>query len=1568
MNSILRAVTHTLLLILWLVATIPVSAVNTDYPANTGLVNIASYGALPDDGIDDTNAIQRAISDYLDTTSTIYLPAGTYHVSRSMDWWTSRWLRFDLGSAQSIDRVALAWDAGATTKYYFNIDLSDDNTTWRTVYSGSSSGNTTALEPHTFTATTARYVRIVGLGSSVDNKMYVTDAAVGNGTTTLAISAATGSEDTASLLNAYDGNLATVWKCDGQSGPRLGIEGQNRDTTIIKLANNAPGFNDPAKPRYVIRTNNRPGVPNNAFYNYLFNFTVDTGTGNTGAIGIDYAVCNIGSMRDITVRSGDGQGVTGISLGGWPGPGLLKNITVDGFNTGIKNRSAMHSMTMENITLKNQKVLGLDGASNGNFIHNLVSINPSSTQVIDLQGGIMTLIGADFTFTGGTGTTAKGAIVYSDPTTGNIALYARDVVVRATPADAATPPTIVSRTVTGSTTSYSTVLSGNVTEHANNPKSLFDAPLTALKLPIEDFTPFHDNNMANWVSVTDHGATPGDANDDTAGIQAAIDYAAANGKSTVYFPKTRGNWATYFVSDTIRIHGGIQRLMGFGSFIMPTGKSFDVPSSPKAAFVAENLTSDQLLVDRLVLRCRDAWQPPRGLITFQNNSSKTVAFRDGYIETYQHGPNPGKLFSENIGCGEWKFVGQKAWIRQLNPETPFDPKLINDGGDLWILGVKTEESNTAILTKGGGRTEVLGAYIFSNYAQFVKPIFESIDSQASYAFMSHSWAPSIDYASYVRETRNGETRQLFLWDTTCNGNSLISCHTTGAIDNHTPNVAITSPADGTVVNAGASVNVTASVSDSDGTVASVSLHRIDAIKTVSTIPTLIANAASGTMDSLPPGHYRVYAKATDNLGRTAVSEPVTVIVKTNGATGTILREYFDNIPISPYLGSLTGAPNFPHAPALWDYSTDFSSARTVADEHWQLGRRYGTCMRGWVTPPETGSYTFAISADQTGALFLSTDSDPNNKRLIARTQGETTKNVFDKQPEQRSAAITLTAGERYYIEMIHKKDWGNFDHVEVAWSTPSNSVLTVIPGRVLSPWDNQNSASIPVPGQVTLHPQDDAQIRGIGYPGQYFGSVNTFTVDYFDRTRGLDALIKFNLDNLPGNVTAATLKLTPKSVAAGGFQHRIGTFPDDSWTERTVAWETAPAVSTVTDFATFTPVTGIPVSLDVKSQVLAEVAGNKIISFRISSAGPAGATVYYSSEDLKDLSPQLIIQTDAADKSVAAPTFSRVVGSYSNPQSVTINTTTSGASIRYTTDGSTPTPTTGTVYSAPVSIAGSSTLKAIAYKSGMPDSAVTSGPYTINGIPAPLLNLDASQTAQLTKDSDGNVTAWAANGHTLSTTQAKSYETSWSTGTFKSPVWSATALGGDKPGLTFDTKNGSTDADKTLLGTAYTDTAGHFAPGVKTTILVCTVDQSGAAPFDSIHTGKYGGSDSTVRSLRLDKSTPFTDALSNDWSGNNWVNGTQTLSLGSGKMVIITTEATARNYINTQLGNDSYAGGSTRAFGGVISQLVLLKDQLSADARAGAAHIMATKWGISGVPAATQAQIDAALAAGVPPM
>ena len=70
----------------------------------------------------------------------------------------------------------------------------------------------------------------------------------------------------------------------------------------------------------------------------------------------------------------------------------------------------------------------------------------------------------------------------------------------------------------------------------------------------------------------------------------------------------------------------------------------------------------------------------------------------------------------------------------------------------------------------------------------------------------------------------------------------------------------------------------------------------------------------------------------------------------------------------------------------------------------------------------------------------------------------------------------------------------------------------------------------------------------------------------------------------------------------------------------------------------------------------------------------------------------------------AAPTFTPAAGSYSSAQSVTISTTTGGATINYTTDGSTPSSTAGTVYSTPVTISATATLQAIAYETGLTNS------------------------------------------------------------------------------------------------------------------------------------------------------------------------------------------------------------------------------------------------------------------------
>jgi hypothetical protein len=96
----------------------------------------------------------------------------------------------------------------------------------------------------------------------------------------------------------------------------------------------------------------------------------------------------------------------------------------------------------------------------------------------------------------------------------------------------------------------------------------------------------------------------------------------------------------------------------------------------------------------------------------------------------------------------------------------------------------------------------------------------------------------------------------------------------------------------------------------------------------------------------------------------------------------------------------------------------------------------------------------------------------------------------------------------------------------------------------------------------------------------------------------------------------------------------------------------------------------------------------------------------------------------------AAPSFSPAPGSYGSAQSVTISDTTAGASINYTTDGSTPT-TSSTSYSGPVAIAATTTLKAIASDS-FGSSSVTSGTYTISSGPITLQasNLTATGSGQ----------------------------------------------------------------------------------------------------------------------------------------------------------------------------------------------------------------------------------------------
>jgi hypothetical protein len=83
---------------------------------------------------------------------------------------------------------------------------------------------------------------------------------------------------------------------------------------------------------------------------------------------------------------------------------------------------------------------------------------------------------------------------------------------------------------------------------------------------------------------------------------------------------------------------------------------------------------------------------------------------------------------------------------------------------------------------------------------------------------------------------------------------------------------------------------------------------------------------------------------------------------------------------------------------------------------------------------------------------------------------------------------------------------------------------------------------------------------------------------------------------------------------------------------------------------------------------------------------------------------------------VAAPTISPNGGSFPNPVQVTLACATSGATIRYTTDGNAPT-ATSTAYSAPFTLTGSATVKARGFETGYNDSEIASAGFTITAMP-----------------------------------------------------------------------------------------------------------------------------------------------------------------------------------------------------------------------------------------------------------
>jgi parallel beta-helix repeat protein len=182
--------------------------------------------------------------------------------------------------------------------------------------------------------------------------------------------------------------------------------------------------------------------------------------------------------------------------------------------------------------------------------------------------------------------------------------------------------------------------------------------------------------------------------------------------------------------------------------------------------------------------------------------------------------------------------------------------------------------------------------------------------------------------------------------------------------------------------------------------------------------------------------------------------------------GSILREVWNN----DYGNDVAQVP-VQTAPSS-------SSQITSLEGPINSGANYGVRIRGFIIPPATGSYTFWIAADDAGELWLSTDVNPNNKVQIAHNLSWTNIREWTKYADQKSKAITLQAGQKYYIEVLHKQGGGG-GNLAVRWMLPDGTMESPISGIHLAPYITETDNTVYTAADVIhLEGKHDLTISG----------------------------------------------------------------------------------------------------------------------------------------------------------------------------------------------------------------------------------------------------------------------------------------------------------------------------------------------------------------------------------------------------------------------------------------------------------------------------------------------------------
>jgi len=536
----------------------------------------------------------------------------------------------------------------------------------------------------------------------------------------------------ARITDAPDGKGG--WSDGWRSG--LFLVGQDREKTILKLKDQTPAFTDKTKPKAMLITgstnhdNNRfrtGGWGNEGFQNTLMNFTVDTGKGNPGAIGIDYLASNRGTLEDITVRSGDPAKVwfCGLDLRrDWPGPALVKNVAVDGFDYGLMQAGMDCSMTYEHLTLSNQQVCVIRGLGEPFMsLRGIVSRNAVPVMQIEGLNAVVNVLDSSFTWTG-KGTPPPAITSECHLILKHIQVDGYPVVVAGPKKTVAAAPAVDLSAKAGK---------GEVAFFSSRaPFRLTPGPEAVPDLSVKETPTWHTSDLSKWANAAKFAK-----GSRTAGIQEAID----SGAEVVYLPN-----GGYRVSEPIVLRGKLRKFMGCEA-IIEADKGVD----PLIRF--GGVEDGTVILEHLGIR---------GDVEHDCNQTLVIRKCDaGYRNTAR---GSGDVFLEDGMFDHPRILfPQHLWARQINSEFGDRPNFVNRGGVAWILGMKVEGWVSAIRNIGGV-TECYALYAMTGNSDWAKlPPTPFVENQEGWVAVSFRDGGQGQHPIKVRDTWEGATKQIDTW-------------------------------------------------------------------------------------------------------------------------------------------------------------------------------------------------------------------------------------------------------------------------------------------------------------------------------------------------------------------------------------------------------------------------------------------------------------------------------------------------------------------------------------------------------------------------------------------------------------------------------------------------------------------------------------------------------------------------------------------------------------------------------------------------------------------------------------